>query len=127
MMPGDPVIVRGLKATVLDSLADRLVEIADQPAIEREPGQDRKVALGDAEGQSDLGGTAPLGDDPALVKDEPVRAAARPHRSERLIPRRLFAKIGGDHLRQIPTPWRLMLGRVPRGSVDRGRLKTGRI
>src|SRR5579863_1522844 len=38
--PGDAVVVRRLEAAVVDAAADRLVEIADQPAVDGKAGED---------------------------------------------------------------------------------------
>src|SRR6267154_549577 len=93
VMPGDRVIVRRVEPAIVNGAAYRFVEVADPAAIEGEPRQDRQVALRDAEGQVDLPGVAPLGDNSAVAEDETVGAAARPHRPERLVPWRLLAKI----------------------------------
>ena len=50
----------------------RLVRVADQPAIPGQSGEDRQIALGDAEGHVDARGVAPLGD------DSPPRRITRP-------------------------------------------------
>src|SRR5256885_6965967 len=108
-MPGDRVIVRWTKAAILGRASHRLVHVTDQTAVEGEPGEDRQVALGDAEGQVDLPGIAPLRDDPAVAQHQAVRSATRPHRAERLVPRRLLAEIAFDDLGKVASPWRLVL------------------
>src|SRR5438270_11245796 len=124
-MPGDRVIVRWTKAAILGRASHRLVHVTDQAAVKGEPGEDRQVALGDAEGQIAAGCIAPLGNDPAAAQNEAVRAAARPYRAERLVPRRLFAEIGRDRVGQIAAPWRLVLGGVLRGGGKRTGVETG--
>src|SRR6266571_8264861 len=101
MMPGDPMIVRRIKSAIIDRAAYRLVEVADEAPVPGEAGEDREIALRHAEGQVDPAGIAPFGDDPAAAQHEAVRAAARAHRAERLVPRRFFAKIAGDHSGEV--------------------------
>src|SRR5207237_10382127 len=50
MAPRDVAVLRGVETTVAHGPADRLVE-RDEPAIDGEPGQERAIALGDAERQ----------------------------------------------------------------------------
>src|ERR1700693_2582644 len=123
--PGDAVVVRRVEAAILDRAPHRLVEIADQPAIPSEPGEDRQIALGDAEGLVDLAGVAPFGDDPALPQHQAVRAAAWAHRAERLVPGRLLAEIGLDDMGEVAPPGRLALGGEPGRGGDRGEIETG--
>src|SRR5262249_8277903 len=49
-MPSDRVVVRRVEAAIVHRPADRLMRITDQSAIPGEPGEDRQIALGDAEG-----------------------------------------------------------------------------
>ncbi len=127
MMPGNGVVVRRVEPAIVDGAAHRLVEIADQTAVEGEAGEDRQIAFGDAEGQIDLPGIAPLRDDLAVAQHEAVRTAARPHRPERLVPRRLFAEIVGDDLGEVASPRRLVLSGIPRRGSKRVGIETGRL
>ena len=79
VMPGDPVVVRRLETAVIAiewGAAYRLVHVADQAAVDGEAGQDRQIALGDAEGQIDLRRVAPLGDDHGR-RARPARSGRR--------------------------------------------------
>src|SRR5271166_2180991 len=92
-MPGDLVVMRRLEPAIVDGLANRLVHIADQIAVKGEPGEDRQVALGDAERLVDLPRIAPFRDDMSATQDEPVWPAARTHRPQHRVPRRVFLEL----------------------------------
>ena len=109
MVPGYAVIARRVEAAVIDSKTDLVVRVADQPAIPSETGEDREIALGDAEGHIDPRRVAPLGDDMAPTQHEAVWPAAGPHQPKRLVPRRAFCEIAGDHRGEIAAPRRLAL------------------
>ena len=129
VVPGDRVVVRRLEAAVvvIDIGVRRTGSCTSRirPRSTGQTGEDRQIALGDAEGQVDLRGVAPLGDDHAAAQHQPVRAAARPHRPERLVPRRRLAEIGRDHVREVAAPRRLVLGGEARGGGDGGGIETG--
>lgn len=110
VMPGDLVVVRRIEAAVLYRAAHRFVHVKDQSAIEREAGEDREIALRNAEGQITAARIAPLGDDPAASQYEAIRAAAWPNRTKGLVPGRLFLKIVPDGMGEITAPGRLALG-----------------
>src|ERR1700704_2182589 len=124
-MPSDRAIARPVEPAVVDRAANRLVQIADQAAIEGEPGEDRQIALRDAEGQVDLPGIAPFGDDLAVVQHETVGSAARPYRPERLVPRRFLAEIAFNDLREIAAPWGFVLGGIRGRSSELDRIEAG--
>src|SRR5207248_7926026 len=88
VMPGDRVVVRRIETAVVDSDPDPFVWIFDQTVVPGETGEDREIALGDAEGHVDTRRVAPLGHDEPVAQQETVRPAARTHRPERLVPRR---------------------------------------
>src|SRR5205823_3196327 len=113
VMPGDLVVMRRIKPAIADRAAYRFVEVANEAPVPGKAGDDREVALRHAESQVDPAGIAPFGDDPAAAQHEAVRAAARAHRTERLVPWRLFAKIAGDHPGEVAAPRRLVLSGVP--------------
>src|SRR5712692_7437618 len=112
-MPADPVVMRWLEAAVVDGLAYRLVEVADQSAVPGQAGEDREVAFRHAEGQVDLPGITPLGDDPTAAQDEAVGAAARAYRPQRRVPWRLLAEIARYHKGEVAAPRRLVLAGMP--------------
>src|SRR5439155_27260929 len=125
VVPGDTVVMWRVEPAIVDRAAHRLMQVADQTAVEGEPGEDRQIALGDAERQVDLSGFAPFRDDLALAQYEAVRAAARPHRPKRLVERRLFAEIARDDLSEIASPRRLVLAGIPSRGGDPLRIETG--
>ena len=101
------------------------MRVGDQSAVPRETSEDRQIALGDAEGHVDLRRIAPLGDDLATAQQQPIRPAARPHRTQGFVPWRPLAEIGQDHLGEIAFPRRFMLGSVAREGGHRGGIKPG--
>src|SRR5229473_8340745 len=125
-MPGDPVVVRWIKPAIVDRAADRLVEVAKEALVPGKTGEDREIAFRHAEGQVHLPGIAPFGDDPATSQQEAVRAAARAHRTERLVPRRRFAKIARDHPGEVTAPRRLVFGGMLCRGTDRRGFEPGR-
>src|SRR5688500_12596721 len=77
MSPGYLAVVRRVKAAVIDVLADRVVQVADQAPIERQAGQRCQVAFAGAERHVDPGRVAPLGGDVSMPDDQAGRATAR--------------------------------------------------
>ncbi len=82
MAPGDLCVMGALEARAVDALADRLVDITDQPVCDGKPGEDGDIALGDREGHVDAVDVAPLRDDAAALQDHarPGRRAPSPGR-----------------------------------------------
>src|SRR5437868_14030884 len=98
MVPRDAVIVRRVEAAIVDREAHLVVRITDQPAVPGETGEDREIALGDAERHVGSRGLSPFGDDMPAAHYKAVGAAAGAHRPERLVPWRALLEIAGDHL-----------------------------
>src|SRR5262249_5587767 len=98
LMPGNRVVVRRIETAVIDREAYLLVGILDEITVPGETGEDREVALGDAERHVRAGRVAPLGDKQPVSQQETVRAAAGTHRSEGLVPWRPLFKVVRDHL-----------------------------
>ncbi len=120
LVPGDRIVMRWVEAAIIDGARDLVVRVGDQPAIPGEAGEDREIALGDAERHIDPGRITPLGDDIADAQQHAVRSTAGTHRPERLVPRRSLAEIARHHLGQIPRPRRLVFGGVASGGGNRG-------
>src|SRR5207248_4244487 len=106
-----------VEAAILDRTPDLLVRIADQPAVPGETGDNREIALGDAESHVGPRRLAPLGDDPAVAQHEPGGPAARAHRPERLVPWGAFLEVAGHHQREIARPRRFAFCGVPGGGA----------
>src|SRR5271163_1134118 len=126
MMPGDRVVVRRVKAAVLDRGTYRVIGIPNQTVIPGETGEDCKIALGDAERHVGSHRVTPFGDDPAAAQHEAIRRSARPHRSEGFVPRGPLLEIAGDHDGKITLPWRFACASVPRGGGDSLGIESGR-
>src|SRR5580693_3420140 len=127
MMPGNRVVMRRVKATVLDRRTYRLMGITDQATIPGETGEDGEIALGNAECHVGAHRVTPFGDNPAAAQHDAIRRAARPHRSEGLVQRGPLLEIAGDHDGEITPPWRLARASVPCGGGDSFGIEAGRV
>src|SRR6185437_1675589 len=130
MVPGDLRIMRRREAAIIDALADRLVEIADEAALVGEPGEQAETALGDAERHVDARRVAPFGDDEPAMEDEPVRRAARRHLADDFVPRRRLEEPLAEDAGEIARPRRLLAfgeggGRHQGGGVETGLARRG--
>ena len=125
VVPGDRVVVRRIETAVIDPAADLLVRVADQPAVPGETGKHREIALGDAERHVDARRVAPLGNDEPVAQQDTVRAAARTHRAEGLVPRGPLFEITGDHPAEISAPWCFVLASLSRRGGNRVGVEPG--
>jgi len=87
VLPGDPLRARGSERRVVDPFGDRLVEVHDEAAVERQPGDEREVALRRAEAHLDHARVAPAADRPVAVHDDTTRARAVEQRTDDLVDR----------------------------------------
>ncbi len=106
--PGDAAVLRRVETAVRAIRPGRVVEAPDQAVLEREPGEQGEVALGDAEGHVDAPDVAPGPEHAAVPQNHAVGAAARPGRADDLVPgRRLDASRCGQSLAKVVGPIRL--------------------
>src|SRR6202035_3743156 len=82
--PGYGAVMCAVEAAVADARSNGLVEIGDKPVLDRKPGEDAEIALGDAEGHVDAPRVAPAGGDAAVAQHQPIGIAARPRRADDL-------------------------------------------
>src|SRR5689334_8670574 len=125
VVPRDRVVVRRIETAVIDLEADLLVGVADQPAVPGETGEDREIALGDAERHVYARRVAPLGNDEAVAQQNTVRAAARTHRPEGLVPRGPLFEIAGHHPAEVSAPWRFVVAGLSRRGGNRAGVEPG--
>ncbi len=120
LAPDDLRIVRRGEAAVVNEFRHGLVDVADEPALDRDPRNEAQIAFHDAEAHVGAGGVAPLGDDHPAVQDEPVRSAARRHGTDDLVPGRRLGKAADDLGFDVARPPRLV--RRPVSNSSRHRL-----
>src|SRR5712691_3102290 len=119
MTPGDRAILSRLKSVVERMAAYGVVDGPDQPAHDRDAGQRREIALGDAEGHVGTATVAPLGGDVPAAKDHAVRPTTGPHGTEHVVRRPGLvrdADIAAGVGQKVTPPRRLVSAVV----VDRG-------